>query len=254
MKKLIAILLVLALLTGVLTACGADVPSGEVTPLPESTEAPTEEPTEAPTEEPTEAPTEAPAEAEENAFSLGSLEGGIYTNTYAGFGCQLDSTWTYKSAEELQELPEAITDALNDTIGEDLLAQHPTITDMMAENADTLANINVGYTYLTVAARVAYAMMSDEELVDMTLGSSKDIMLASYEAIGLEDITIEKTTATFLGEERVALKTHGLISGMDYYILQVFDYSLGAYGVTITASSILEDSTQDLLNLFYAVE
>ena len=62
MKKLIAILLVLALLTGVLTACRADVPSGEVTPLPESTEAPTEEPTEAPTEESTDAPTEAPAQ------------------------------------------------------------------------------------------------------------------------------------------------------------------------------------------------
>ena len=74
MKKIIAILLVLAFL---LAGCSQNSAphSGTVEQIP----------------------TESPVVEKE--VSLGRMEGGVYTNTYAGFGCKLDSTWTFLSAE-----------------------------------------------------------------------------------------------------------------------------------------------------------
>ena len=58
----------------------------------------------------------------------------------------------------------------------------------------------------------------------------------------------------FLGEERCAMRTSATIQGVNYYILQVYDYHLGQFGVTLTVGSYVEDKTEELLDLFYAVE
>ena len=231
MKKLIAILLVLTLLVGLLTACGSEVPSGQVDPVP----------------------TESPATTEDTV-SLGRLEGGVYTNPYMGIGCDLDERWTYYSAKELQELPEDISEMMEGSDMEELLSKYPSITDMLAENSESYASINVVYTYLPLTERLAYKLMNNDTLIDTTLENGESSMRSSYESMGLEDITFEKVIITFLGENRTALKTHGTTSGVDYYILQVFDYTLGAYGVTVTASCFGEDITQELLDQFYAVD
>ena len=233
MKKLVAIILVLTFLTGVLAGCGPEVPSGQVT---------------------SEQPASDPSDQTPDTVSLGRLEGGVYTNTYAGIGCSLDESWTYYSAEELQELPANISEVLEGSLGEDALTKNPSITDMMAENTASYGNINVVYTYLPLTERLTYKLLNDSDLIEMTLETGEAALRSSYETMGLEEISFEQVIVTFLGENRVALKTHGITSGVDYYILQIFDYSLGAYGVTVTASSFGEDTTQDLLNVFYAVE
>ena len=84
MKRLLAALLALAMVTA-LAGCSGKAPSGTITQL---------NPTEAPAETPTEAPTEA-------TVSLGRMTGGVYENTYAGFACTLDESWTYYTAAEL---------------------------------------------------------------------------------------------------------------------------------------------------------
>ena len=45
-----------------------------------------------------------------------------------------------------------------------------------------------------------------------------------------------------------------MTQGVPYYTLQIMDYTVGQYGVTLTVSSFVEDKTQQLLDLFYAVE
>ena len=69
----------------------------------------------------------------------------------------------------------------------------------------------------------------------------------------MENISIEKVTVSFLGEEHTALKTSATVQGVDYYILQVFNYHLGSYGVTLTVNSYIEDNTQALLDMFTKV-
>lgn len=221
MKKLTSILLVLALLAGVLAGCGSKASSGEAAPAEES----------------------AP-------FSLGTLENGVYTNTYVGIGCSLDESWMYYGAEELQDVSEMV----EGTLGEDLMAKYQTITDMMAQSVSGTESINVAYTYIPLTERLTYKLLSDSDIIEQTLETSEEFFISTYESMGMENIAFESVTVTFLGEDRVGLKTSGTLLGSNYYMLQVFDYSLGAYGVTITTSSLGEDITQDLLNVFYTVD
>ena len=226
-KRILVFALLLCL---VLSGCGGNDPvPGTVTP---STTVP--------------AVTEKPA-------SLGRLEGGVYTNTYAGYGCELDANWVYYSAEELQALPENINELLADTNLADSMEDISQIMDMKAENAQDLTTINVLYTKLGLEERLAYMVLSEEAIVDGVL-TQKDALIAGYAQAGIEVTSMEKTQVTFLGETHYAVHTQAATQGVPYYILQVFDYTLGPYGVTLTLSSYVEDITQELLNLFYSVE
>ena len=65
--------------------------------------------------------------------------------------------------------------------------------------------------------------------------------------------SMERITVTFLGEERAALRTVGTAADVPFYMVQIFDYHLGQYSVTLTVNSYLEDRTQQILDLFYPV-
>ena len=127
------------------------------------------------------------------------------------------------------------------------------IMDMKAENAQDLTTINVLYTKLGLEERLAYMVLSEEAIVDGVL-TQKDALIAGYAQAGIDVSSMEKTQVTFLGETHYAVHTQAATQGVPYYILQVFDYTLGQYGVTLTLSSYVEDITQELLNLFYSVE
>lgn len=228
MKKIHKLMMVILMLALVLSACGGsdDVPSGSIsTTAPEATE-----------------PT--------NSMSLGRIEGGTYTNEYMGFAIDLDSTWTYYTAEELQELPENVSELFADTEFED--SALTTITDMMAESVEYMGSINVLYQKLDMATRLAYSMLSNEEILDAALGEM-DSMIEAYTQAGMTDVSVEKVTVTFLGESRPALMTTYTLEGIPCYCLQVFDYHLGQYSITITFNSFLEDTTGDLAAMCYPI-
>lgn len=242
MKKIIALLLACLMCAGALMGCGSseDI-SGTVTAKEDAEST-------APTSEITEA-----AEATEEPLSLGRLEGGIYTNSYAGYGCELSSDWTFYSAEELQELPEAAKSAMEGSELADSLADYQQISDMKAENANDMQTVNVMYTKMSLADRVASAALSEEELADTVL-AQKDSVIDAYEQSGMIVSSMDKVEVSFLGETHWALYTAGTVSEVPFYMLQVMDYSRGAYGVTLTVQSYYEDTTQDVLNMFYAVD
>lgn len=196
--------------------------------------------------------TQAVAEAPENPLSLGRMEGGTYTNTYAGFGCDLDESWQFLGAEELQEVPDSVQDAMDGSELAEKMKDIPTLMDMQAQNAEKMIGANVVYTKQDMASRLAAQAMSEEDLIDQML-QQKDMLVESYTQAGIDVVSIEKVQVNFLGEEHCALKTTGSIQDVPYYALQVFNYRVGAYGVTLTASSFAEDNTQAVLDLFYPV-
>lgn len=244
MKRTIAILLILVLTFG-LIGCGTDEKeiSGQITPateaaviVPETTEA---------------VPETTEAAPEDKPVSLGRIEGGVYTNDYLGIGCMLDSTWSFYTAEELQELPAQAQELLQDT--EYSEADLRQIADMFAENSMDGSNINIQYTKLNLQERIVYATMDYEGFVDMILGESES-MAAAYEQAGFENVVLEEATVRYLGEERAAVRTTATIEGVPMYMLQVFEHDIGQYYVVITFTSILEDTTQSMLDLFYAID
>lgn len=255
-NRKLTLALVLLLIVSMLTGCGGDKPVSDAGTQPIITEAPT---TEAPT---TEAPTteaiatEPPATEPlpDNALALGVVEGNTYTNTYAGIGCDLDSTWTMYTADQLQELPAATMEMLEGTEMGDAMANVIQFTDMMAENVELLSTVNVLFQKLDMSQRIAYAKLDEKTLMEATLLMQKDAMIEAYAQAGIIVESMEIVTVTFLGEEHHAMKTVAEMNGVPYYLLQTFDYWLGQYSVTITFASFVEDKTESLLDLFYALD
>lgn len=238
MKKVLAVFLVLSLL---LAGCGAEKTEAEVAGKLEPTNVPTES---------AEAATD--PVLEETPVSMGQLEGGIYTNTYAGFGCELGSDWLFYGAEELQDLPGNVREMIADTELGDAMEGINQFVDMMAENVNEKVTMNVLYQKQNMQERLGFAMLSDEEILDATL-EQKDMMIESYTQAGMLVESVEKCTVTFLGEERMALRTVGTTQDVPFVIVQVFDYHLGQYSVTLTITSYIEDKSQQMLDLFYPV-
>ncbi len=196
------------------------------------------------------------AEAEIEETTLGTVEGNVYTNKYVGFGCKLDDGWVIQSAEELQDIPDNIREALKDTeMGASMDATQQ-IMDMQAANVETGSSVNVVYAKLGGSKMdiLAARMLSEEQIIDSLL-SQKDMLISTYEAAGMEIKGMEKGTVTFLGEEHTVCKTHAVLNGMDYYMVQLLKYDLdGIYGTTTTFSGTSEENIQALMDCFYVVE
>ena len=197
------------------------------------------------------APNEDNADADQKdpAVSLGRFNGGKYTNNYVGYSCTLDENWEIFTAEELQELPDAVKDALAGSDLGDAVQDMPQIADMMAQNVTDLLSINILYQKLSLLDRARYAKMSEDAIAEEYL-SQKELIAESYQQAGITILKMEKKQVTFLGEPRVAVLTSAQTQGMDYYTLQIFDFNLGSFGVVTTFGSYVENNTEDMLSLF----
>ncbi len=225
LKRLLALGLVAALL---LCGCGSKDPTGNVSP--NETTAPPDKP-----------------------LSLGRMEGGVYTNAYAGLTCTLDESWTFYGAEELQELLGEVNELLDETDMAEFETDMEQIMDMKAENVDLLATVNLLLTKLDLSSRLIYSAMSEQEFMEGML-SQKDVMISSYAQMGIEVEVMEPRTVTFAGKERVSLYTAGVTEGVPVYITQIMDYTQGSYSITLTFTSYVEDQTETMLALFSAIE
>ncbi len=240
MKKLQLFVVCVLMLALLLTGCGGGTVGGSITPLDTTGAAAGSTETTGTTAE------------TDKTVSLGRMEGGAYTNAYAGYGCALDSNWTFATAEELQDLPDNVQEMFADTELGDAASSLQQIMDMQAENVQDLTSINIVYTKLDLQSKIAYALMSEEDVIDSVL-AQKDTLITTYQQMGIENATLKKDTVTFLGEEHTVVRMNASIQGVPYYTMQIMDYKLGNYGVTLTLASYGEDKTDSLLELFYKV-
>ncbi|MBO5317598.1 MAG: hypothetical protein J6A74_04070 [Oscillospiraceae bacterium] len=164
--------------------------------------------------------------------TLGQMQGSTYTNTYAGFACTLDGSWTCQLAQEAQELPEYVT-------------------DLKADNEQALTSLLVNYQKHSPAAMKAFMAMTEEQVVDSVL-KGKDTMIDTYKKDGIDATVLEKVKVQFAGQEHFALHMEATIQGVPYYTTQLFVYGQGLYGVTLTVASFMADKSGDLLDLFAA--
>ena len=188
-------------------------------------------------------------EETEKDLSLGRMEGGIYTNEYAGFTCELDSNWAFMSAVELQQVPATVTDAISGSELADALENTQQFMDMQAENVTDLTTMNVLYQKMSMQERLLYATMSEEQVLENIL-TQKDMLIEAYAQAGIYVSSMTVVKVNFLGQERYAMRTEATMQDVPYYILQLYEVNLGTYSVTTTVASFIEDRTESLLDLF----
>ena len=256
MKRIVSMLLALVLAVS-MTACGAatsappadEAPKGEYKPAEQ--EQTHQEDTLTDDAQSADTLPDDTVPEEDNDFSLGVMQGGTYENAYVGYGCTLGPNWAYKTAGELQDIS-GLTKDIFEEGGVDTSAFNQ-VLDMMAECTDPLASINIQYTALSVQERAAHLLAGEEGLIDGTL-QQKDLLISTYAQAGIEVSAMEKVSVTFCGEERWAIHTTASIQGTPYYILQLFDTNIGPYYVTLTLGAFVEDTTPQLLDLFYSLD
>lgn len=257
MRKKLCLLLSLLLLAAMLGACGGEPEESTIAPVatqaPESPAA--QEPAgEEPAGEEPDAADGGPAEAERQ-LSLGSFSGSTYTNSYAGFGCTLDGSWTFADAQQLQQLTEASAGLVSEADVENYFSTTNTtsLTDMYAESSEMMATVNVLYSKVSVAERLAYSTLDEEGVIDATLAQSEQLK-SIYESMGVSVISTEKVLVNFLGEEHYAMKTVTDTGGVAGYMLQFIDPFRGSYSITTTIVCYGQDNTQAVADMFFPVE
>lgn len=256
LRKVICVLLALLLLAG----CGKQTAGGETNPVA-ATEA-TEDTAQTETTQQTAAATETTAatdstettaETQEDPASFGQLEDGAYTNNYIGIGCKMTDGWQIYDVQQLQELSSDALQMLENGNISDALESYEQIYDMLMEDSTGKHSVNVLYTRLSANDHFVYATMDEAQLVESILGDQRDLLIAGYASEGYQVQKLEKQTVTFLGQSRTALYLEVTLNGETSYILQLFDYWLGQYGVTVTFHSAGENKLQDMLSMFYQV-
>ena len=248
MKKRVFLFCLLPVALLLLTACGGEEPVvGEVTPGGEKVTVVGEVAQNDGAGETEELP-----EHVDVPLAIGRVEGGTYTNKYLGVAAAFNENWEFYTAEELQDLPGLATEEFEGTALGELAKDVEQFTDMQAENVNDLTVLNIGYQRLDMAARLAYAQMTEEEIVEDTL-AQKDMIIEAYAQGGIVTESMEKKTVEFLGEERCALYTVASVEGTPCYFLQLYAYDIGEWGVTMTFTSYVEDRTESLLELFYEI-
>jgi len=180
---------------------------------------------------------------------LGSVEGKTYTNPYLGFSFTVDPKWTVVPAEDLQDLTGLTKDMLSESDFGQYIASVPQYFDVMAMSKDGKHQINILYEKQPGFLEDHFGNMSEEEFID-TLLASDSVLKETYAAANMEVLEMQKKTVTFLGEPHFALYTSAELAGQPIYLIQLADFSLFPYSVSITVGCITEDRTQEILQYF----
>lgn len=234
MKKTAAMLMAIWMLALMLTACGQQAPEqtgGSVKPGAAQDQSVTGQ-------------VDA-SQPDEEELEMGSVNGGTYTNAFAGIGCALDETWVFYTKEQIADLNGFLTDGTSDEDMKKLMENSQSVQDMYASSTDGLMTINVVFQNMGLLLGTT---MSAQEYAELHVTQIPDAM-ASY---GFEDVAASVTTAELAGEERPAIALTATIQDIPVYELIVC-LRQGNYIYCVTLCSYTEDVTAQMAELFYAL-
>ena len=234
MKKTAAMLMAIWMLALMLTACGQQAPEqtgGSVEPGAAQDQSVTGQ-------------VDA-SQPDKEELEMGSVNGGTYTNAFAGIGCALDETWVFYTKEQIAELNGFLTDGTSDEDMKKLMENSQSVQDMYASSTDGLMTINVVFQNMGLLLGTT---MSAQEYAELHVTQIPDAM----EAYGFEDVTASVTTAELADEERPAIALTATIQDIPVYELIVC-LRQGNYIYCVTLCSYTEDVTAQMAELFYAL-
>lgn len=186
---------------------------------------------------------EAEIEEEDSKFGTGTVDGQTYTQDFFGFSMELDGDWVYANEEQMEALGNSLMEVGTDEV-KDAIDSGSSYLDMYAENGTTFQTVNVTIAKLSMLAALQFA--NNQSLaVEAMLGDIK----TQIEQMGFSDAEVSQGEVEFLGETvpcvRIVSYPEQAGGEIALYQTQVYLQS-GTYLCTFTASSYMEDSTQDI--------
>jgi type III secretory pathway component EscV len=257
MKKIIALLLVVCALAVCFAGCGAKDVRGEVTSnetaetteTADTTETANDNTDETQTNETEDAQTEVTDEtaedtaAEDEAVELGTNDGTKYENAFLGIGFRADG-WIFSTDEEIAQQNGLTMDLLDEDTAK-IFENASVVTDMVAQSEDGTQNVNITIEKASAALNI----LATEQLY---AENSVDALKSALEGMGAENLDIK------IGEAQIGSDTHPTLEiSYDYMGAELYQKAVilkkGSYFASITVTSVYEDSTDALVDMFYTL-
>lgn len=169
----------------------------------------------------------------------------VYTNEFAGLGCRMDENWTVLDQEQIAEVMGLASQLVTDEDAKNMLENSGTVQPFYALTEEGLVTVNLGIENLGLL----YGTLLDEKAY---AERGVDQLGPALESMGMTDVTTEITTMSFAGGNHTAIRLHGAFQGVDFYETLVC-VKVNSYIAVVTAGSYLEDKTEAVLDMFYAI-
>lgn len=253
MKKWISILLLAAMLLA-LTACGAagkvedTAAADKLKEAAQKVEEAVAAEEAAPAEEAEEA---APAEETEEELDaeemIGEKSGNSYANETLGIRAEFPDNWTILDDEQTAQMLGLVADNFSEADLADQLRESGSLYDLYAMTVDQSGdNVNVviedlGVVYGIVIDEAKYLELAEKQL-DTT-----------FAQMGITDVTLDKGTYSFAGEDHVSVLITGNYNGVPVYERMVL-IKAGNFMSVVTAFSLDTARLDNILGCFSAYE
>ena len=224
MKKIICLLLILVMLTGLCGCFGGQEVEDIRGDIVDGNTIPDTQPQE-----------------EEPEFSMGKATENTYRNDFLGISCTLPEQWAFYSEEQILQMNNYVGTVIDEDVAQQL-KDAAIIYDMCAVNEAEGYSINVNLEKLNALQLIGLD-------IKQNLEAQIDTILSSYESMGYTDTTVTYAKIQVDGQEFDGLKLYGKIQGLDFF-LEVFTFRKGSYLANVTVSSFETDQNETILSYF----
>lgn len=176
-------------------------------------------------------------------FERGTVEGQSYVNSFFGIKADFGNEWVLASEDEIATMTAQTSETLNNEAAKKQIEEGEAVMDFYAQNPRGAQTLNIYMEDLGLANASA----------DMIITGTMNAVKKELESQSFEDVTVEKGTTTFLGEEVPCINIFGRYTGLDFYEKQVFLIK-GRNAASITAASFNEDHNDEILSLLQKTE
>ena len=186
---------------------------------------------------------EAEIEEADSRFGTGTVDGQTYTQDFFGFSVALDGDWAFANEEDLEAMGNTLMEMGTDEVKE-AIDSGTSYLDMYAENGTTFQTVNVTIAKLSMLAALQFKNNKSKAVGDMLVDIKPQI-----EQMGFSNAEITQDEIEFLGETVPCIRilSYPEQTGGDIALYQTQVYiQSGSYLCTLTASSYIEDTSQDI--------
>jgi len=175
---------------------------------------------------------------------VGTLNGNVYTNPFAGLKIEFEGDWSIRTADTIE--------GTMDYVENGVLTNIPLDTDftvLEAESNDSLYMIEINYQEVDPTTAAFY---DNDTMIDLVL-LMKDALISSLEEEeGIIITNMEKVSISFLGNETSAIMIDFIEEGEAGSLLAFYDFtSAEGYGISYEIGALEVGSLEYVLGMIH---